>query len=343
MIAMVERRRSPPSLPRFSRNCRAFRVSVRWPPFIRYLCLADGSPFFLSPKECQIRGGRSESGQSCGWPALAMQRPWGLRLVEGRFLQETDTIGAPDVAVVNSTFVQRIFAGRSPIGLRFTMDRVVDGEEVEWTTVVGVVDDVRHVDLTDAGDAEIYLSTLQHPFEWATIALRADGEPGSLAGPAQTVFRRLDPDLPVFNIQTMDEIVTRSMGWPRSTLVLVGTFAILALALAAIGIYGVLSFSVSRRTRELGIRIALGAQRTAVLRLVVRQGLVPVTVGIGLGLAGVLGLRQLLESQLYGVGTTDPAALAGASAVLLLAGLAACLFPAWRATRIDPMTALRTE
>jgi len=267
----------------------------------------------------------------------------GLRLVEGRFLAKSDTLGAPEVAVVNSTFVKSFFSGRNPVGLRLTLDTDLESEDLEWITVVGVVDEVRHVDLASTGDSELYLSTYQHPFEWATIALRVDGEPTSLAGPARAVIRKMDPDLPVFNVQTMDEIVGRSLGWPRSTMALVGTFALLAVTLAAIGIYGVLNFSVSQRRREMGIRMALGAQQIAVLTLVVRQGLKPVTVGIGLGLAGVLALRRLVESQLYGVGTTDPAVLAGSSIVLLVAGLAACLFPAWRATRIDPMTALRTE
>ena len=189
----------------------------------------------------------------------------------------------------------------------------------------------------------MFYPLLQSPLPFMTLAVRTDADPKALASAVVREVREVDPDEPVYDLKTMDERLSESVSQQRLTTLLVGVFAALAVALAGLGIYGVMSYSVAQQTREFGVRMALGAQRGDVLKLVLRQGLFMSLAGVGLGLAGALALARVMSGLLYGVSATDPATLAGVAVMLTAVALVACLLPARRATKVDPMVALRYE
>ncbi|MGE0042706.1 MAG: ABC transporter permease [Vicinamibacterales bacterium] len=266
----------------------------------------------------------------------------GLPIVEGRPLGARDLAGSPFVAVVNRTFAERYFPGESAIGHRFKQGWTLDGG-APWIEIVGVSGDVKMSGLETPTIIQAYLSMRQFPQEDVAILVRTAGEPGALAGAMEAALHEVDPDLPLFAVRPMDVVVQEGVGSQRLTLLLLGGFAAMALVLAAVGVFGVTAYTVSQRTHEFGLRMALGADRPTVLRLVFAEGARVAGTGVVLGLAGAVALAGLMRSLVFEVAPRDPATLAATGAILLAVSLAACYLPARRATRVDPATALRME
>jgi putative ABC transport system permease protein len=209
--------------------------------------------------------------------------------------------------------------------------------------IVGIVGDVKHSGLDKQVTPAVFLSYLQNPEARMSLVVRTASDPASIIRAVKDQIYAVDRDQPMYKIRTMDQVVAESQSSPRFTLIVLGIFAAVALALAAVGIYGVISYAVTQRTREIGIRIALGAERGDVLRLVVGQGTALAVAGVLAGLAAAFALTRLMSSLLFGVSTTDPAIFAGASLFLAAVALAASYLPARRAMRVDPMVSLRYE
>jgi predicted permease len=267
----------------------------------------------------------------------------GLHLVAGRFIDRSDTADSPSVIVVNERFVQLLAPHGQPIGRRTTGWDPAD-PEAQWDTIVGVVRNVRHVNLAEDTGPEMYIPVVQQPFEWATFVVRARSQSAdALANPIREAIHRVDPELPVFNVQTMTEVVSSSMIRTSALTAVLAIFAAVGLALAGIGVFSVVSFSVGRRVREVAIRMALGGTPDEVVGLIVRQGLIPVTVGIVLGAASALAFTRGLISRLYGVTAHDPLTYGGVAFLILAIAALAAWLPARRAARVEPMTVLRSE
>lgn len=265
----------------------------------------------------------------------------GIRLVRGRSFTAADADGSPRVAVVNQSFARRFFGDNDPIGARVKQGWPED--QTPWREIVGVVNDVRVNGLQDDGRLQVYLPFLQTPMPFGSVVARAGGDVASVIRAIESSVHAVDPNLPLFNVRTMDQIIDADVGNARLTMVLLLGFAALALLMAAIGVFGITAYSVSQRTHELGIRMALGANRGSVLGLVVRQEMGACLAGIVIGVAGAFFLSSLLQSLLVGVGARDAGTLTISAAVLLGVTTAACVIPAARATRVDPATALRLE
>ena len=269
-------------------------------------------------------------------------RTMGIPILEGRAFTDRDDRRAPRVAIINRTMAKRVWSGESALGKRFTFDD--PGQpDAQWLTVVGVVGEVRHATLSQEAGSEAYWPQYQNPIADATVMVRTASDPTALAGPIREQVKALDPNLPVDQIRTLDDLVTASLSQSRFKTVLLSIFAGLALVLAAVGIYGVVSYSVSQRTHEIGIRMALGAERRSVLRLVVRQGMALVLAGLAVGLAGAWFGSRYLEDQVYGVSAKDPVTFLAVPLVLAAVALIANYLPARRATRVDPLVALRRD
>jgi predicted permease len=268
-------------------------------------------------------------------------RTLGLRLERGRFLAPAEGFARRPVAVVNHTFAVRFFRGGDPLGHRFRFVGVDKLEE--WLTIVGVVADFKNDDLDDDIPAAAYLPVPFYASRNQGLIVRSRLPAARLSRPVREAIHASDPLLPVFDLRTMEKV--RQLGFWEFRLLsgIFGTFGFLALALAAVGIYGVLSYSVGQRVREIGIRVALGARRRAVLGLIVRQGLALAGIGIALGFAGSLAVTRVLRSYLYEVSPTDPASFAGLSLFLVGVAALASYVPARRATAVDPLDALRAE
>jgi putative ABC transport system permease protein len=261
-----------------------------------------------------------------------------IPLREGRFFTDADTAESPRVAVIDEYLADRYFKGQSPIGREIQRG----GPDSPRITIVGVVGTINAVNLGEPVAKErIYYPVSQQPLSSMALLLKAGVEPQSLATQVRSAVWGIDPELPVTDVRTIDQWVGRSLQTRRAPMVLLAVFGAVALALAAIGIYGVLAFGVAQRVREFGIRQALGADPRDILRLVLSQGLRTAAVGVAVGLGASLLLARYLESQLYGVAAHDAQVLAGVSGLLLLVAAAACYIPARRATRIHPMVALR--
>lgn len=268
----------------------------------------------------------------------------GERLVRGRMLTARDTTESEQVALVNETMARTYWPGADPIGRRFRMGR---REGRPWITVVGVVADERHNGITGIVKEKFYRPHTQfhnstgNPARGMALVLRTSGDPTDLARPLRAAVRAMDPALPLAAVRTMDEVVAASMVTPRLTGSLLALFALLALALAAIGIYGVLSYLVNERTHEIGIRLAVGAGRAQVLGLVLGHAMALTGLGLGIGLAAAAALTRLMSGVIYGVTPLDPLTFATVPALLALVALGAGFIPARRATRVDPIVALR--
>ncbi|HET7453780.1 MAG TPA: ABC transporter permease, partial [Thermoanaerobaculia bacterium] len=264
----------------------------------------------------------------------------GLPLLRGRGFSDADGREAPKVAIVNRTLADTIFPGQDPIGRRIALSD--DPGPNDWVTIVGIIGDVRSESLESAAPNQLYQPYAQNGTDGMAIVVRAR-RPDAVAAALRTAVSEIDPDEPVYDIQPLADVVSSSAAQPRFRAFLTATFAGLALALAAIGIYGVLSYSVARRTHEIGIRMALGAARRDVLRLVVGRGMLLASIGVAIGLIGAALASRALSALLFGVATTDLPTFAAVAMVLLGVALAASLVPGRRALRIDPMVALREE
>jgi len=268
-------------------------------------------------------------------------RAMGISILKGRDFDERDSGEAPKVTVIDERLAKEYWANEDPIGKRIRFGPPEDNEP--WHTIVGVVGEVKHERLDASTRKSTYLPFAQTPSSRSSLAIRTEGRPENLIAAVRAQVRELDPDLPVADIMPMTEVVARSVWQPRLYAALFAVFAAVALVLAIVGIYGVMSYAVTQRTREIGLRMALGAQRQDVLKLVVGHGVAITAIGVGVGLAAAMGLTRLMSSLLFGVTATDPVTFAAVSALLAGAALGACFVPALRAAKVDPMVALRYE
>lgn len=265
----------------------------------------------------------------------------GIPMRQGRPFADSDKKDAPAVVIINEAAARRFFPNEDPLGKRFKRGRAES--QFPWLMVVGIVGGVSHTTLGLPSQPEVYLPFQQSPDAIITLVARTKSDPRGLAATVRREVSNVDKDLPVSNLKFMDEIVAGTVSQPRVYALLLGIFAILALVLAAIGIYGVISYSVTQRTHEIGIRMALGAQTRDVLALVIKQGMALALVGVFFGLLASLALTRVLSSQLYGISSTDPVTFTGISLLLMLVAIIACYIPALRATRLSPMIAVRYE
>ena len=272
----------------------------------------------------------------------------GEQVTRGRTILRSDTPTSQLVALINEEMARKYWPGREAIGGRF---RIGGAPDRPWVTVVGIVKSVRHNGVAGVVKEKFYVPHTQ----WAasvgntnsirsmTLVVRTSGDPAALTPPIRAIVGRLDPAVPIANVRTMDDVVSGALSTPRFTGLLLGAFAGLALVLSAVGIYGLLSFLVSRRTREIGIRVAIGADRARVLSMVMRSAAILAVTGVAIGAAGALVLARLLGTLLHGVTPQDPLTLAAAAGALTTVALAASAVPAWRATRVNPVVALKSD
>jgi putative ABC transport system permease protein len=268
-------------------------------------------------------------------------RTFGIPLLAGRDIGEDDDKNHPDVVLISQTTARTLFPGINPLGERLFLGGINGtGAPAE---IVGVVGDVRSTQLGKKDEIAFYRPFAQRPNSFLAVAIRGRGQPEMLLGTARAALDRVDRELPFIQPQTMEKVIGDSLGQQRLTMTLLGSFAVIALLLALVGIYGAVAYTVEQRTGEIGVRMALGAQTRDVLQLIVSQGMQPVMIGLVMGIIAVLGLGQLLTSQLYEVSARNPTLLGTTTLLLGLVAMVACLIPARRATRVDPIIALRYE
>ena len=300
----------------------------------------DGMPFHMADNRDKLLGSGFKIVTPGYFPALR------LRLVAGRVLDERDTESSPAVVVVNESFVRAYLPGQNALGKRILVEKIAPsrhglGPMTSWE-IVGVVADEKGNGLDSAEDVGTYASFAQDPVATGLgLVARVHGDSGTMIKSIERAVWRVDKTQVLDNPMTMDRIKNESVTYRRLPAVLLGGFAMLALALACTGIYGVISFVTAGRTHELGVRVALGASRVDLVRLVVGGGSIPVLVGVALGLGGAIGLTRFIRSMLFATSPLDAANLAVVAALLLAVALLACLLPAWRAARADPLSALR--
>ena len=267
----------------------------------------------------------------------------GIRLERGRELTEQDVADAPLVMLVSESMAARFWPNQDPIGKRMKLPWNPGREDEPWRTIVGVVRDVKQYGPDKPSAMALYVPHAQYPVQFMTLVARTSGDPAEMIGTIRKTVQGLDADQVPTNVATMEEVMTNSIQSRRFPMFVLGGFAALALVLAAVGIYGVMSYVVAQRTHEIGIRMALGARTSNVLRLIVGNGLWLAIMGVLLGAAGAFGLTRLMKSLLFGVVPTDVSTFVVVSAGLIAVALVACYLPARRATKIDPLTALRNE
>ena len=275
----------------------------------------------------------------------------GMRLLRGRLFDRTETPDSAKVIVINDTLARRLWPGEEAIGKRLkqgwpeTPDRPGKPGEYfsPWREVVGVVSDVKFNGVTNDTPMQVYLPLVHDYARSVALVVRSSTEPASLVPAIEAIVHDLDKDLPLFQVRTMEQMLDASIARERMSMLIFAVFAIVAVALASVGLYGVVAQGVTERTHEIGVRMALGADARHVLGLVVRQGLSMALVGTAIGLAGAFALSRWIDALLFGVTATDPATFAVVVSTLLAVATIACYIPAWRATRVDPTTALRAE
>jgi putative ABC transport system permease protein len=269
----------------------------------------------------------------------------GIQIMSGRSIDDHDTATSMRVATVNEHFVKQFLPGLDPLAQRISVPEFVPGQPrgkpLEWQ-IVGVYHNVRGAGLRE-DNPEINLPFAQSPWPQASMAIKTNGDPKNVIKSIAAAVAAVDPDLPLAGVRTVDEIVSESLAIDRFSVVLFVSFGVLGLMLAAVGIYGVMAFAVAQRTQEFGVRMALGAQRSGVIGLVLREGVILAVSGTAIGLGGAYLVGRTMSSTLYGVGALDVRAFGAVSLLLLLAALLACLFPALRASRVEPLVALRHE
>jgi putative ABC transport system permease protein len=273
----------------------------------------------------------------------------GIPLLQGRELNERDNQDAPGVVVINQAMAGRFWPNEDPVGKRINssarnigpLGKVIP-KSLEFE-IVGIIGNEKNSGLNAMAEPAMYFSHTQFTYRSMNVVLRTASTPMSVAAAARNEVWTIDSDLPISNLKAMEQILGDSIAQPRFSTLLLGIFAALALVLAAVGIYGVMSYSIALRTREIGIRMALGAKENDVLSMVLRQGLKLASLGIAFGLIGAFAISRVMTSLLYGVSATDPITYITVSLILAGVALVACFVPARRATRVDPMVALRYE
>jgi len=298
---------------------------------------------------------RTDLARFTNYPFLEVDQRWampgyfealGIPLVRGRFLTDADNENAPLVALVDTDFARSVWPNQDPIGKHVAIDAVPNSKPPvpRWRTVVGVVGHVKHYALDIEGREQAYFPNAQVDFaRGMNLTVRTSMDPASLTSAIREQVLAMDKDLPIYQVQTMDQLLTASVAQPRLNLMLLALFAGLALVLAAVGIYGVMAYTVAQRTREIGIRVALGAQKKDVLGMVMRQGATLAALGVAIGLVAAFALTRVMSTLLFGVHATDPATFAVVALTLVAVSLSACYLPARRATQVDPLVALRYE
>lgn len=300
----------------------------------------ENDTFFTIEGKPAVAFGSTENDANVRTVSTDYFRAMGISLISGRSFSERDTLDAPKVILINEAFARRYLPGEDPIGKRMTIDYAAgfSGE------IIGVVRSVNHTSLQQpVRSSEMYVSDLQAPPFGMNLVVRAGGDPARLTSAIRAQAHAIDNDVPLYNVKTMERRVAEGETETRFRTLLLAIFAGVAVLLAAIGIYGVISYSVTQRTHEIGIRIALGAERRHVVRLVVGQGMIHALVGIALGLCGAFAVTRLMASVLFQVSATDPVVFGSISVLLGAIAFLACYIPARRALRIDPMVALRYE
>jgi putative ABC transport system permease protein len=289
----------------------------------------------------QVEGYTPPTGQPGPWGDVRLVSPDFFKTLQvplkaGRFFTDADVRGAQRVTIVDDELVKRYFAHEDPIGKRI-------GFPPNWATIVGVVGHTMHEGLDAEARVQYYFPYKQNSRPFMALAIRTAGDPAALVGAVRAAVQSVDRDEPLAAVRTMDDLITQSMGSRRFAMLLLALFAGIALTLAAIGIYGVMSYSVAERAREMGVRMAIGAARADVLRLVLGQGMRLAVLGVVLGVGAAFGLTRFIQKQLFDVQPTDPATFGAVVAVLATVAIAATLIPALRATRVDPAIVLREE
>ncbi|MBZ5536345.1 MAG: ABC transporter permease [Acidobacteriia bacterium] len=267
----------------------------------------------------------------------------GIPLIKGRWFFEHDEAGAPHVAVINQNMARRYWPGRDPVGQQIQLRDELSLFSKEPATIIGIVDNVKQQNLEDPASAQIYFAFKQNPNIFATLTVRTQADPMLFANTVRRAVWSVDKDQPMWKVRSLESMLDHSLGARRYLMFLLSIYAALALGLATLGIYGVLSYAVNQRFQEIGVRMALGAQTGDVLRLVIRDGMQLVLAGLGIGLLGALSLTRLMAGLLFEVTPTDLSTIAAVSALLAGVAFLGCYLPARRATRVDPMAVLRCE
>jgi putative ABC transport system permease protein len=304
-----------------------------------------GMPFDIVGKEAADRSQRLGAGFNMVTPSY--YNTFGIHITRGRAFTEADIAGGLPVAIVNSALVKKYMPNVDPLTQRLSVEQLIPGvanlgTPIAWQ-IVGVYENVRNGGAKGEGFPEIDVPFAQSPWPGVGMAVRTVGDPSNMSKTIAGVINSLDPDLPMAGVKTMDALLEESNGGDRFGAVLFGTFAVIALLLAAFGIYGVMSFGVAQRTHEIGLRMALGAGSGQVLGMILKEGMTLGAIGLMIGLAGAYGVGKLMRNLLFGIGTIDYAAFSAVAGILLFAAFLACYIPARRATQVDPLAALRGD
>jgi putative ABC transport system permease protein len=267
----------------------------------------------------------------------------GMTLLRGRLFADEDLESTPLIAVINQSAARTYWPNQDPVGKRVHMLGRLGRARPEWTTIVGVIADARTESLANAGIPEVYLDIYQRPAKFLAFYLRGQIDPGAISAQVRTQIQSVDPELPVFRAETLNNVLSSSLSVRRFSMEMVAAFAVAALLLAGLGVYGTISYLVNEQRREFAIRLALGAQRTDILKIVLRQGFGLAAAGAVLGVAGALIVSHLMAGLLFGISPNDLPTFVGVSVVLTVVALAASCIPALRAMRLDPITMLHSE
>jgi len=264
----------------------------------------------------------------------------GIPLIRGRMFDEHDGPNTPHAAVISESLAEERWPGEDPIGHTIEFGNM-DGD-LRLLTIVGIVGDTHEYALDEPPRPTVYVNLFQRPTSFMSVTMLSDADTGSVSSAARGILKELNPEIPA-TFKTFQQAYTASLGSRRFNVILIGFFGITALLLATAGVFGVMAYSVSRRTREFGVRIALGATSGNVLRMVLGQGMRTIVIGVAIGIAGSFALTKTVSSLLFGVTATDPITFVGVTLLLIAVALLACYIPARRATKVDPMEALRSE